>query len=112
VVAAGVNKGLAAGDAPFLMNPTSDVESVENSSVNNDSGTYTVRFASRVRHCQWAATPAAIEGQGLAPTFIKVSPSKFDDHEVSVFTSELQTVGLNKGLVLPKPASFYLLGRC
>ena len=113
VVAAGVNKGLKSGEPPFLINPTQDVESVENSDrVNSSSGTYTVRFARPVRHCQWAATPASIEGQGQAPTFIQVRPSKFDSKEVLVFTSELQTIGSNKGSVLSKPASFYLLGRC
>ena len=112
VVAAGVNKGLAAGEPPFLINPTSDVESVETNGVNFNSGTYTVRFARPVRHCQWAATPASIEGQSQAPKFIQVRPSKFDSQEVFVFTSELQTVGSNKGSVIPGPASFYLLGRC
>jgi hypothetical protein len=113
VVAAGVNKGLAPGEEPFLLNPTTDVESVENSDhVNFSSGTYTVRFATPVRHCQWAATPASLDGEGTAPKFIRVRPSKFDSHEVFVFTSELQTLGSNKGSVIPGPASFYLLGRC
>jgi hypothetical protein len=112
VVAAGVNKGTV-GEPPFLINPTQDVESVRNTDgVNFNSGTYVVRFASPVRHCQWAATPASIEGQGNKPTFIHVSPSKFDQREVVVFTSELKTIGTNKGSVLSGPASFYLLGRC
>jgi hypothetical protein len=113
VVAAGVNEGLKAGEPPFLINPTKDVESVKNSDgVNFSSGTYTVRFAQPVRHCQWAATPASIEGQSQTPKFIQVRPSKFDTKEVVVFTSELQTVGSNKGSVISGPASFYLLGRC
>jgi hypothetical protein len=30
---------------------------------------------------------------------------------VNVFTSELRIVGVNKGLPLPKPVSFYLIAR-
>ncbi len=112
VLATGVNKGVSPGSPPFLINPTNEVESVRNTGVNHNSGTYVVRFSEPVRHCQWAATPAAIEGQGNGATFLSVRPSKFDTKEVFVFANQLQTVGSNKGSAIPGPASFYLLGRC
>jgi hypothetical protein len=115
VVAAGVNEGLTLGDQPFLINPTSEVLSVEGPpSGAPNQGSYTIRFGSPVRHCQWTATPADTDVPGVPrkPTFIHVKPSKFDQREVFVFTSELKTVGSNKGSVISEPASFYLLGRC
>ena len=50
-----------------------------------NQGSYTVRFANPVRHCQWTATQAAISAAGGAPAFFNVRPSQFDTREVFVF---------------------------
>jgi hypothetical protein len=112
-VAAGVSAGVLPDGRPFLINPTTDVSSVEGPQVDAQSnGTYTVRFANPVRHCQWTATKAAITGSGGAPAFFNVRPSQFDTREVFVFARQLITVGSNKGTALAAPTSFYLIGRC
>jgi hypothetical protein len=112
VVAAGVNQGLTPGDQPFLINPTSEVLSVEGPPAGANQGAYTIRFSGAVRHCQWTATPADIPGKVEQPTFIKVRPSQFRSDEVFVFTSVMKTLGEDQGFVLDEPASFYLMGRC
>jgi len=113
VVAAGVNKGLGLDGQPFLINPTTDVAGVSKAGGSPKSGTFVVSFATPVRHCQWAATPAEIlnqeSGRGV---IITVRPSQFDEHDVFVFTQRLETVGTNKGQLLSEPHSFYLVGRC
>lgn len=111
-VAAGVSKGVIPGSGrPFLINPTSDVSSVQGPLASaQNQGTYTVRFANPVRHCQWAATPTT--QSGFDPTFLNVRPSQFDTREVIVFARQLITVGSNKGSTQAAPASFYLMGRC
>lgn len=112
-VAAGVSAGVSAGGQPFLINPTNEVLSVTGPPLGSENqGTYTVRFRDPVRHCQWAATKAAITGAGGAPAFFNVRPSQFDTREVFVFARQLISVGSNTGQTEAKPTSFYLLGRC
>jgi hypothetical protein len=112
VVAAGVNKGVSFGKPPFLINSTREVVGVETAGPNFNNGRYTLTFDRPVRHCQWTATAAEIQGQGRAPTFIHVRPSTISSTKIEVFTSKLQTVGSNKGSVIQEPASFYVIGRC
>lgn len=112
-VAAGVSAGVSPDGRPFLINPTTDVSSVEGPPLGaQNQGTYTVRFANPVRHCQWTATKAAITGSGGAPAFFNVRPSQFDTREVFVFARQLITVGSDRGGTREAPTSFYLMGRC
>ena len=76
------------GQPPFAVNATTEVVSVETAGPNFNNGRHMPTFNRPVRHCQWTATPASIQGQGRAPTFIHVSQGPIASTKIEVFTSK------------------------